>query len=174
MPDLHHDFRPDADATLRALREAYPQAGDVRIEVYDPPEGDHSLGNSDTPGVISLNGFWFAQPRPRFDEAVVAAREAGRKGLPRWHGGIGSLDGEFQRLITHEFWHHLQRALPGADEFCRRGWAVAVNDVEQAVSGYALCDADEWGAETFAALRLGGSGSPQVAQMEDFLHGGEV
>jgi hypothetical protein len=41
------------------------------------------------------------------------------------------------------------------------------------VSGYALADdpdeADEWWAETFAALRLGGSGSVQVAEMAAFL-----
>lgn len=169
MPDIHPDFAAEADAVLSALREQHSRAGDVRVEVYDPERGDRSLGNSDEPGVISLNGWWFSKPRARFDAAVVAARDATRPGLPMWHGGIGGIENEFERLLTHEFWHHLQRALPGAGEFCRAGHEAALADNALAVSGYSLVDADEWGAEVFAALRLGGAGSPQVAEMEAFL-----
>jgi hypothetical protein len=169
-PQLHDDYRHEADAVLAALREEYSVAGPVRVDLYEPEPGDLSLGNSDTPHVISLNAYWFAAPRHLFHEAVIAGRAATRPGLPRWHGSIGDLAHEFARLITHEFAHHLMSALsePAAKFACERH-AAAVAEPTLAVSGYALCDADEWAAETFAAARLGGAGSPQVAEMLKFL-----
>lgn len=167
---LHEDFRLEAESVLAGLLEAYPQAGAVRIEVHDPEPGDLSLGNSDMPGVISLSGYWFSQPRDHFDEMVLASRAATPPSLPLWHGGIGGPEGEFERLITHEFGHHVMAAGgEPAEQMAIAGHEAAVADPRLAVSGYSLSDPDEWFAETFAASRIGGSGSPQVAAMLEYL-----
>ena len=56
-----------------------------------------------------------------------------------------------------------------ASAFAKAGHSATVADPALAVSGYATVDAQEWFADTFAASRLGGAGSPQVAEMLEFL-----
>jgi hypothetical protein len=168
-PRLHADFRPAAEATLAALLEAYPRVALEALRLYDPEPGDFSLGCCDSGRTIALNAHWFDVPRALFDDAVVRGRSLTPAGAPPWHGHVGDLDREFDRLLAHEFWHAMADGLPGAAEFCRRGHAAAVAEPSLAVSGYAILDAAEWGAETFAAIWLGGAGSPQVAEMVEFL-----
>lgn len=170
MVDLHSDFQDTAESVLAGLKQSYPEAGDVRIELYQPKPGDFSLGNSDTSGVIKLNAYWFGEPRDKFDEAVISGRAGQREDIPKWHGGIGDLDREFDRLIIHEYAHHLLDALgEKANRFARAGFDQAKAAEDTAVSGYASVDYSEWWCDTFAAMRLGGAGSPQVADMIAFL-----
>lgn len=168
-PRLHADFRPQAETTLDGLLRSYPRVAPFRLTLYDPPPSDFSLGNCDRPGEIALNAFWFATPRRRFDAAVEDGRASTPPSTPPWHGHIGGLAHEFDRLLCHEFGHLLMAATSGAAGFARKEHADAVADPRLAVSGYAALDSDEWWAETFAAMRLGGAGSPQVAEMMAFL-----
>jgi hypothetical protein len=166
-PDIHDDFRGEIVAAAEALAAAYPDVPFAGVQLFEV-EGDESLGRvkGDT---IEINAHWFARPRAVFDAAVVAGRKATPPGFPAWHGHVGGLEHETERLIAHEFGHLLAAAVSGVDEFAMAGHRTALNDPDLAVSGYALCDADEWFAETFAALRLGGSGSAQVAELAAFI-----
>jgi hypothetical protein len=165
--DIHDDFRDEIVAAAEALAAAYPDVPFSGVQLFEV-EGDESLGrvNGDA---IEINAHWFARPRAVFDAAVVAGRKATPPGFPAWHGHIGGLEREPERLIAHEFGHLLAAAVSGSAEFATTGHRAALNNSDLAVSGYALCDADEWLAETFAALRLGGSGSIQVGELEKFL-----
>jgi hypothetical protein len=168
---LHPDYLPLADATLTALVAAYPKVAFSGVEVYQPKGYDQSLGHVEDDRIV-LNGYWFSEPRSKMDAAVIAAREATPPGFPRWHGGIGSLENEPVRLLTHEFGHILFSGITGYRAFADRLHRAALRDPAIAVSGYSLCaddGADECAADTFAAMRLGGSGSPQVAELQAFL-----
>lgn len=118
---------------------------------------------------ISLNGFWFERPRRVFIEQVLSARAATPEEFPLWHGGVGGVDREFERLLTHEFGHLVAAVTQGSRDFAARSFDAAVDDPSLAVSGYALVDPDEHWAELFAALIIGGSDSPQVGEMREFL-----
>ena len=167
--EVHADFRHEFETALSTLCEAYPRVPMGEVRVVDVP-GDKSLGFCDGNDIV-LNGHWFCRPRAVFDAAVVAGRASQPPGVPKWHGGIGGLEREPERLITHEFGHLLGPTIPGYTEFARAGHAAAMTSPSLAVSGYALVagEPDEWFAETFAAMRLGGSGSPQVAELMKFL-----
>jgi hypothetical protein len=170
---LHPDYLPLADATLTALVAAYPWVNFSGLWLYKPKDGDRSLGHVEG-SHICLNPFWFASPRSKMDEAVILARQSTPPGLPRWHGGIGSLEREPERLLTHEFAHILAGSLRGYRAFADGLHRAALDDPDLAVSGYSLCaddGADECFADAFAALRMGGSGSPQVADLAAFLAG---
>jgi hypothetical protein len=171
--DLHPDYLPLADATLTALVAAYPRVEFSGIWLYKPKEGDRSLGHVEG-SHIALNPYWFSAPRSKMDEAVVLARQSTPPWAPKWHGGIGSLEREPERLLTHEFAHILAGSLRSYRDFADRLHRAALDDPDLAVSGYSLCGdngADECFADTFAALRMGGSGSPQVANLAAFLAG---
>jgi len=175
--DLHPDYLPLADATFTSLVAAYPRVDFHGVRVYHPRSGvDRSLGYAGG-GWIYVNAYWFAEPRARLDAEVARARTITPFGFPRWHGGIGSLEREPERLFTHEFGHLLAAGLAGYRSFADGLHRAALDDPDLAVSGYALCPdvegdgsgADELWADTFGALRLGGSGSPQVAELQAFL-----
>lgn len=162
---LHANYRPVAEAEFDSLVAFYPTKL-VRLDLYDPLAGDTSLGHCTSADAIELNAYWFAEPRVKLDMAVARGRECEPQHAMAWHGRIGGVDGEFRRLLCHEYGHLL--AVPDAPAFSRRGHAMAIANPAVAVSGYALVDPQEWWAETFAALRLGGSG-PQVGELAAFL-----
>lgn len=177
MPEIdqgiHPDFRPQIEAAAEALAAAYPHVEFAGIKLFDSP-GDKSLGYAQD-GWICLNAAWFAAPRAAFDEQVARSRSLIPANAPPWHGHIGELKGEVDRLMAHEFGHLLAQGLEGYQEFAREGHSAAIAYPSLAVAGYCLLAgeqpeaADEWWAETFAALRVGGSGSAQVAEMAAFL-----
>lgn len=165
---LHPDFRIDVETTLSALSAAYPQVPSPRLELYQPLPGDRSLGRAERDAIL-LNSYWFSRSRADFDAAVLEARGATLPGIPLWHGGIGGQAHEVERFLTHEFGHLLSDTLPGFRKFAFKQWKSAIDTPDVAVSGYALLDPDEWFAETFAAYRLGGSGSVQVGHLAGYL-----
>jgi hypothetical protein len=167
-PDLHPDFCSIAETTLTALVADYPQARFGGLRVYLPRGNDRSLGHVEGSD-ICINAFWFSEPRAKLDEAVLCARDLVPFGMPRWHGGVGSLEREAERLLTHEYFHVLAPRLQGYSAFADALHRAALDDPDLAVSGYALADSDECFAEVGAAMRMGGSGSPQVAEMQAFL-----
>lgn len=169
---IHPDFRSQVEAAADALASAYPWVKFTGVELFEPKGNDRSLGFAGD-GVISINSYWFSQPKSLFEGEVLKARTATPTDFPAWHGRIGDVEHEVDRLIAHEFGHLLSEGLKGYKEFASAGHAAAVDSPQLAVSGYALAgaldDPDEWWAETFAALRLGGAGSPQVAELHAFL-----
>lgn len=171
--NLHLDYRDEVESVLGTLAELYPDVPLSAVEIFEAPR-DLSMGHA-ADGVIYLNGYWFSRPRRFFTDAVMSARELTPPGFPLWHGGIGGVEQEFTRLLIHEFGHLLRVATPGAAEFAEAGSRAAVDDPSIAVSGYALADDDgsgeEWWSETFDAMILGGSDSPQVGEMREFLAG---
>lgn len=149
------------------MTAAYSRVPFEGVELFRKPD-DRSLGYTGK-GKIYLNAFWFAQPRAAFDTQVMKARSSAPPGYPPWHGRIGGFDHEVERLITHEFGHLLADTLDGYKEFASAGHSAVLADPTMAVSGYALVDPDEWFAEVFSALRLGGSGSVQIVEVDKFL-----
>lgn len=167
---LHPEYKDEVETTLSALCEAFPQVVLTEVRMFSD-EGDRSLGRAKG-NTIELNAYWFARPKQVMLDAVDDSRNSTPFGAPKWHGGIGGAKGEVKRLLNHEFAHLLAEYLTGYRTFARRHHREALANPELAVSGYALCDdEDEWFAETFAALRLGGNGSPQCARLEAFLAG---
>lgn len=66
---------------------------------------------------------------------------------------------EPQHLITHEYAHVIQAALHNDhnyQQFLRDKFAIVRRDPGRSVTGYGISVADEWWAETFAAMHLGG------------------
>lgn len=170
-PDLHSDYRDETQRVLRKLCALYPAVNLRAVEVFERP-GDRSMGHAGD-GAISLNAYWFTRPRQFLTDAVVHARETTPPGFPLWHGGIGGVEQEYERLLIHEFGHLVKASTPGADEFAAEKAQEARDNPALAVSGYALADDDdsgeEWWSETFDAVLLGGSDSPQVGEMREFL-----
>ena len=155
LAGLHLSFvRPVVDA-LRGLDADYPGNPLRRVELYRSA-GDESMGNSDRPGVISLNARWFSRP---IDELREASRDqdlvhlrGGDLVLP-WHGGME----EPNHVLSHEFGHQLQATTPWWRGFAEPHWRASCLDPihQRPVSGYALNDPEEFWADTFAAMRLG-------------------
>ena len=160
---FHRDFLGPIETILGSLDKVYPVAKLGEVRLFER-EGDRSLAHADGRDLV-LNALWFTRPRAVFDEAAKLGREALPFGMPLWHGGMG----EPEHVLTHEFWHVLALSLAGSAEFAESGHAAVLSNPAIAASGYAMVDPDEWGAETFAALRLGHAASLQVAEMEGFL-----
>lgn len=166
---LHPDFRPGVEAVLEALCAAYPNVKFDGLQLYGPPAGDESLGCTDGNRIL-LNAGWFTEPEAKLDQAIVEGRVATPPGVPLWHGGIGSLEHEVERLVCHEFGHLVAQTIgKSAQRFADRGHRAVLAEPDIAVSGYAITDPEEWFAEVFAAMRLGAAGSRQVAEMAAFL-----
>jgi hypothetical protein len=166
---LHPEWHAPAEATLGRLTDDYPDVELSELTLFDRP-GDLSLGHCD-PRRIILNAYWFSQPRSFFEEATLRARSVAPPWAPPWHGRIGGISHEFDRLLTHEFGHLLMDALgEPAEEFAERGFVAAVVDPTGAVSGYSLVDPHEWFAETFAGMRFGRSG-PWIDRMAALIDG---
>lgn len=136
------------------------------LHLFSRPE-DRSLGFCSRETIV-LNAWWFARPRQFFTDGVAEARATRPPDLPIWHGGVGGVEGEYERLLTHEFGHLVAASTRGSEEFARRGFEAAKADPSIAVSGYSLKDPLEWFAEVFDAMRMGGEGE-QVDAMRGFL-----
>lgn len=160
---LHTDFLGPVETILGALDKVYPRARLAEVRLFEK-QGDRSLAHVEGRDIV-LNALWFTRPRVVLDEAGSDGRACLPYGMPLWHAGIP----EPEHVLTHEFWHVLATALSGSVKFMDAGHAAVLADPAIAVSGYSLTDRDEWGAETFAVLRLGHAASVQVAEMEKFL-----
>lgn len=149
---LHPTFRRPVVDVLVQLDEDFPLDCVRRVALYDGPEGDHSMGHSDIPGLIRLNRFWFARP---IDELEAAARTNEVVPWPGgdipWHGGMA----EPQHLLTHEFFHQLQNRVEWCP-FAERGWRGCCEDPvnQRPPTGYAASGPDEYWGETGAAMVL--------------------
>jgi len=164
-PDLHPDFLGPVEKIFATLDEVYPRAQLAEVRLFEK-KGDRSLAHVEGRDIV-LNALWFTRPRALLEEAGSDGRACLPYGMPLWHGGMKEPD----HLLTHEFWHVLAAALPDSNKFMDRGYAEVLADPSVAASGYAMVDRDEWGGETFAALRLGHGASKQVAELEAFLTG---
>ena len=149
------------------------------VRTVTPKDGDRSRGNAHTPGEIHLNLFWFSAPPEMLieaGEAEGAVPERALDGLVRhggipqpllWHGGIPQ---PFQ-ILVHEFGHVLiQRLGQPAEDLCRSMWIEATTNFALTPSGYALTDADEFGAELFVGVEAGNpQGCTTVDKFDTFL-----
>lgn len=152
LDGAHPAYRPLIERMIGDLLERYPAALLRTVRIYDPPEGDRSMGYTKK-GMISLNAHWFGRdPAVLRDEALTrpAVLLQGRR--VAWHGGMIE---EPDHLLAHEFGHVLSDALPGWRDFAGAARRVASRNPGMAVSGYGLVDDDEYWAECFAAFELG-------------------
>src|SRR5262245_10145606 len=113
----------------------YPRVKCGGVELFDR-EGDRALGYVEG-DKIYINAVYFGQSRAVLDEAILDARSASEGNGP-WHGHIGGLDHEVERLIAHEFAHLLAETLPGYAGFARAGYDASLKCPQLAVSGYCL------------------------------------
>jgi hypothetical protein len=163
LDDAHPSYRVAITRIVRGLDRDFPGVLQ-RLLFFTPKAGDRSLGYAG-PGAIHLNLFWFAQP-------IEDLREAARRGTRwrldglRWHAAMDEPD----HVVTHEFGHCVRIAGgKRAADFSHRLHAEALERPDVAATGYALTDAEELFADTFAAMRLVADPGPQAAALREFL-----
>lgn len=171
LTGLHPSYERIVIDTLRGLEADYPYDCLQMVELFEPVSGaDRSMANADEPGVIRLSKFWFGQPIEVLREASLPQHnlvEIPGLGQIAWHGSME----EPQHVLAHEYAHCLSDVIPGWHEFEQLHWRASLADPKACppVSGYAMGGALEFGADTFAAMRLN---YPQeiVRLMREMLH----
>lgn len=148
---LHPTYRQVVGPELEQLMAAYPACPLKEVKVRRGPAHDRSLADADTPGVITLNAYWFTD-RPMTELEDEAGRGylftlPGSEQVIRWHGGMR----EPRHVLAHEFFHVLSAVLLEYKTFASDGWEAATRIPGTVVSGYALAGPDEWFAEACAA-----------------------
>lgn len=169
MTSLHPSLAIPIAVELHRLRERYGVEPTVRV--YDPPEGDTSLGS--TQGTtISCNAHWFAEPIGKLVGAARVGDARGDPGMPTFHARLP----EPRQFAVHEFGHCLWNArlhtIPEFVRFRDAGHAAVLADPGTAPSGYSLAHPDEFFAEAFCCAEIGGEAlraNPFVAQMRWLL-----
>ncbi len=168
LEGLHPSYERVVRDVIRGLDADYPVGAVQKVELFEKA-GDESMGCSPQPGVIRLNKRWFGRP---IDELREAARTddlifvGGFSPPIPWHGGME----EPLHLLSHEFFHCLQDKIPGWREFIEPHWQQACADPVNCrpPSGYCLATADEFWADSGAAMRLNYKGAVTGA-MREFL-----
>lgn len=165
---LHPEYREETERVLSSLLREYPRVSLRSVEVFDRP-GDRSMGFATGDHTINLNGHWYSKPRSFFRTAVVEARRTTPPGFPLWHGGIGGIDQEYERLLVHEYGHLVAAVTSGSTRVAKTLFKKTISEPDLAVSGYSLVDEDECFAEVFDALHFKVDENPLVAEMHHFL-----
>lgn len=139
---------------ITSLMERWPQAPLKEVRIYEPQEGDVSMGNADEPGVIALNAHWFAQPPKVLEEHAQRPRmmPLGGGRMIAWHGNMSE---EPWHLCAHEFGHVLALTNKALRLWGQERWEYVTRYPEEALTGYEIADADECMAEGFALYSLG-------------------
>lgn len=155
LDDLHPSYANVVPDTIFQLTERYPWGGPVRVQLYGKT-GDRSLGFTKG-NTISLNRFWFCQPRAVLQKAAAEGAQHGVRQIAEWHDAMTD---EPAHLLTHEYGHVLEPVLQrrtrgNFDDFRERLFAIVRRDPRSAPTGYCLVDEAENWAETFACGHLG-------------------
>lgn len=160
LDGAHPEHRAKIEGIIRGLCARYPWVPLKTVRLYEPDEGDRSLGNADEPGEIALNAFWFADDAPtKLEEAAHAGFivPIGGQNIG-WHGGGDSAAGfmgESHHVLVHEFFHCATDVLPAWREWTEPRFLAATRNPKLAPSGYALSGFAEFWAEACAGYVLG-------------------
>lgn len=169
----HPLFRPMIEATIGRLAARYPSAALKAVTVYQPPDGDISLADTDNEG-IHLNAWWFARDP---EMLALAIRELQATPIPGVHQPSAGdpvlswhVPGEEPaRLLTHEFGHAIEMKHPACRSWARERWELATRDSTFAPSGYALSDPKEFWAEAFCEMEMGAAPPERAAAVQELL-----
>lgn len=140
---------------MSSLKRRYPAGANVSVGIYEPQsDDDRSLGYAERNHIV-LNGYWFSRRPIYLRLAAFQGRKSGDSSVAKWHGDMR----EPGHVLSHEFGHVLANAFHGNrafEAFCEEGFSQTLANPSAALTGYALANADEWWAETFASSEVGG------------------
>jgi hypothetical protein len=171
LAGAHPDFRRDIPAILLPLSRRYPGAKLSAVHLYDPEDGDTSMGATYEDGEIRLNKFWFGRdPRHLTDAARDHPFVRVGDAPMGWHGAMLC---EPPQIIFHEFGHCVWNGLPRerVEGWATERWRAATRRPYLAPSGYALASPPEFFGEMFALCEMGLATGDEVSDLAELTRG---
>lgn len=170
LAGAHPGFRRVIPSILVPLHERYPGAKLRVVRLYDPEDGDTSMGATYDDGTIKLNKYWFDRDPAELSAAAKrhAVIEVGHAPMG-WHG---PMVWEPQQVLTHEFFHCVWNGLPCdlVEEWATARWREATRRPHLAPSGYALASPPEFFGEMGALCELGLALDAEVADLRELTN----
>lgn len=163
----HPEFRRIIPAILLPLAEHYPGAKLNAVGLYEPKDGDTSMGATYFDGRIQLNLYWFGRAPSELSAAAGCHAVVNVGGVPiGWHG---PMMWEPSQVLTHEFGHCIWNGLPQdrVEDWATPRWREATRRPHTAPSGYALASPPEFYAEMFALCELGLATADEVRDLRE-------
>lgn len=167
LAGAHSEFQRVIPSILLPLYERYPGALLRRVCLYDPAEGDTSMGATYDDGTVKLNKYWFGRDPYYLSAAAKRHAVVDVEGSPMgWHGPMVC---EPPQLLSHEFGHCAWNGLPReqVEEWTSERWRAATRRPHLAPSGYALASPDEFFSEIFALCELGLATNAEVSDLRE-------
>src|SRR6266851_3602901 len=167
LDDAHPKYRDKIEGILTGLLARYPSVNLKSVSLFNPLKDDKSLGNSNNPGEIRLNSFWFSKDPSLLENAALEDVMVNINGRDiAWHGLLVQ---EPEHVLTHEFGHLLSDVVSNWDKWVEPRWQASIIDPQLAPSAYALSDLDEFWAETFALVELGLASKSQTDEFHRLI-----